>query len=50
MVEIALQCYALFYVDFLEGYTYQPQIKVQSMYHHSSQLTIMVRITYRHNP
>jgi hypothetical protein len=37
------------HVVFAENYTFQVQNKIQSMYYHSYQLSILVHITYRVN-
>ena len=37
-------------VDFVENYTLQPQNEIQSQYYHSKQVSIMVHITYKHEP
>lgn len=37
----------LTHIDFAENYTFQVQNKIQSMYYHSTQTTIMVQVVYR---
>jgi hypothetical protein len=36
----------LTYIDFAENYTFQVQNEIQSIYNHSSQITILVQVTY----
>lgn len=37
----------LTHIDFAENYTFQVQNEIQSMYYHSTQVTIMVQVVYR---
>lgn len=37
----------LTHIDFAENYTFQVQNEIQSMYYHSTQITIMVQVVYR---
>ena len=40
----------LLVVGFAENYTLQLQNEIQSQYYHSKQVSIMVHITYKHEP
>jgi hypothetical protein len=40
----------VYVVDFAKNYTFETQNEVQSMHWHSYQISILVHITYQHNP